>query len=113
MTDLGTGPSAPGPHDAKSIISRLLSFDVLIGGQLLKILYYVGLVGIVLWTLAALFAALNAVQYSGVAFLGGLLVAAAILIFGTLFWRFTCELWMVIFKIHDRLGEIRDRLPPR
>lgn len=113
MTDIGKGPSGPESGGFQGIFNRLLSFDELIGGQLLRILYYVGLVGIVIWALAVLVGSLAMAQYSPGAALLGLIGAFFILVLGTLFWRFTCELWMVIFKIHDRLGEIRDRLPPR
>jgi hypothetical protein len=43
----------------------------------------------------------------------GTLGGAILLVFGAVMWRFTCELWVLMFKIHDRIGEIRDRLPPR
>lgn len=29
-----------------------------------------------------------------------------------IFWRLLCEGWIVVYGIYDRLGEIRDRLPP-
>ena len=35
------------------------------------------------------------------------------LAFGALVWRIVIEIYMVIFSINDRLGEIRDRLPPK
>jgi hypothetical protein len=112
MTDHGTEPRTT-QSGVQKFIGQLLNFDELIGGSLLRVLYYLGLAGIVLWSLVALVGALAMARYSAEAFLVGLLTAVAILVFGTVFWRFTCELWMVIFKIHDRLGEIRDRLEPR
>ena len=29
------------------------------------------------------------------------------------FWRFICEMWLLMFLMYARMGEIRDRLPPR
>ena len=29
------------------------------------------------------------------------------------FWRFICEMWLLMFLMYNRMGEIRDRLPPR
>lgn len=104
MSEEGNTPS--------SIFSRFLSFNEMIGGSLIKFIYYAGLVGIVLYTLMLLGAAISIASYSASMFLLGVLGAAACLIVGTVMWRFTCELWILLFKIFDRLGEIRDRLPP-
>ena len=27
------------------------------------------------------------------------------------FWRFICEMWLLMYLIYNRMGEIRDRLP--
>ncbi|HYG30504.1 MAG TPA: DUF4282 domain-containing protein [Allosphingosinicella sp.] len=104
------GPQAGG--GAQAFFARLLDFEHLMGAALIKIVYYIGLVGIALWALVALLGSLNAGRYGGgEAVLLGLLMSVVVLVVGTLFWRFTCELWMVMFKIHDRLGDIRERLP--
>jgi hypothetical protein len=97
----------------QNIVSRFWGFDKLIGSALVKLLYYVGLVGIGIWMLIALAASLGASEYSAGAGLGGMLVTLVLGVAGAIFWRFTCELWLIIFQIYNRLGEIRDRLPPR
>ncbi|RYY25107.1 MAG: DUF4282 domain-containing protein [Sphingomonadales bacterium] len=107
MTDERNDTSAGG------IIKRFLSFDDMIGSSLIKFIYYAGLVGVALYTLVLLFAAVRVLDYSPSMFLVGLLSAAFCLIAGTVMWRFTCELWILLFRIFERLGEIRDRLPPR
>lgn len=96
----------------QSILSRFWGFDRLIGSALVKIVYYIGLIGIGLWVLVALLGSLRAMEYSAGAGLGGILITLVGAIFAVVFWRFTCELWVIIFQIYNRLGEIRDRLPP-
>ena len=39
------------------------------------------------------------------------ILAPIIGIIQLVFWRFVCELWLLMFLIFDRMGEIRDRLP--
>jgi hypothetical protein len=94
-------------------IGDLFKFDKMVAPTVLKIVYWLGLIGIVLWALFALFGAINMMSYSAASGLGMLLVAIVSLLFGTLFWRIIIEIYMVIFSINDRLGEIRDRLPPK
>jgi len=104
-------PPPPSPTD--NFFTRMLGFDHLIGATLIKIVYWIGLVGIAGYGLVGLYAASQMTRYGGG--LGGFGLFGVIVgvVFGALFWRFMCELWMVVFKIHDRLGDIRDRLPPK
>ena len=114
MSDIRPDPAKPGePGGFQGILSRFWGFDRLLGGSLIKIVYYIGLVGIALWVLVALVGSLGAMGYSAGAGLGGILITLVGAVFALVFWRVTCELWLIIFQIHDRLGEIRDRLPPR
>lgn len=94
-------------------IGDLFKFDKMVAPTVLKIVYWLGLIGIVLWALFALFSAITMMSYSVMSGLGMLLAAVVALLFGTLFWRIIIEIYMVIFSINDRLGEVRDRLPPR
>jgi len=112
MTDIRQEP--PGGGGApNNVFSRLLTFDKLIGSALVKVVYYIGLVAIGLWVLVALVGSLGAAAYSPGAGIGGLLLTIVGGLFAIVFWRFSCELWLIIFQIHDRIGEVRDRLPPR
>lgn len=94
------------------MLRRLLSFDVLIGPALVKIVYYVGLIVILLMTGFGMMAALLAL---GAGNLGSgvmqLLAAPAVGAVALVYWRFLCELFMLAFMAYERLGEIRDRLP--
>jgi hypothetical protein len=101
-------------NEGPNLFARFFDFENMIGATLIKIVYFVGLIGIALWGLVALNGVLQASRFIG----GGnalfaLIIAIVGFVIWIVFWRFVCELWMVIFKIHDRLGEIRDRLPPK
>lgn len=95
----------------QNLLSRFWGFDKLIGSALVKILYYLGLAGIAIWMLIALAGSIGVASYSAGAGLGGMFVTIVGGAFAAIFWRFTCELWLIVFQIYNRLGEIRDRLP--
>ena len=86
-----------------NFVAELFQFDRLMGKSLIKIVYYLGLAGIVIWALIALVAGIGASAYDGGGAVAGVLIAVSILVFGTLFWRLSCELWIILFKIHDEL----------
>lgn len=93
------------------MLEKLLKFDEFIFPQVTKIIYYIGLVLIALFTvfgaLGALFAGISQSNFGGG--LIGLIVALIGGAVGVLVWRITVELWTVVFSIHDILKEIRDR----
>lgn len=92
-----------------NFVADLFQFDRLMGKSLIKIVYYLGLAGIVIWALVALVAGMGAASYDGSGAVIGVLVALAILVFGTFFWRLSCEVWMVLFKIYDELKTANSR----
>lgn len=75
-----------------------LSFDKMIATTMIKIIYWIGLVLILLTGLTGVFT-------SG-AFLAGLTALVGLFV-GLLVWRVLCELWIVIFAINDKLGHIQ------
>lgn len=93
------------------MFEKLLKFDEFIFPQVTKIIYYVGLVMIALFTvlgaLGALFTGIGQGNFGGglVGLIGALIGGAV----GVLIWRITVELWTVVFSIHDILKDIRDR----
>ncbi len=114
MSDIRPEPVTPGePGGFQAILSRFWTFDRLLGSTIIKVLYYLGLAGIALYVLFGIFASLSMGSYSPGGGLVGLVLSLVFGLIGVVFWRVTCELWLIIFNIHDRLGEIRDRLPPR
>lgn len=96
----------------QSILQRFIGFDRLLGPVLVKIVYYVGMAGLVLFVGITMFLALMAV-FSGNLGQGlmQLIAAPAIGAVALVYWRFVCELFMLAFLAYERMGEIRDRLP--
>jgi hypothetical protein len=92
-----------------AIFQRFLNFDRLIGPTLVKLVYYVGLAGIVLGAIGVLFAALMSIFTGN--FPQGivqLIIAPLVATVGLIYWRFMCELFMLAFRGYERLGQVRD-----
>jgi hypothetical protein len=89
------------------MVNQFLSFDKLIGSKLITILYYLGLIGIALGVLAGIFGGIGSMGYS---FFGGLgMIIGALIggVVGLLFWRFLCELYLLLFRMADDLRDIK------
>ncbi|MBI1232924.1 MAG: DUF4282 domain-containing protein [Alphaproteobacteria bacterium] len=86
-----------------------MSFDKLIATTLIKVLYWIGMAGIALGVLVQLAGALVMITRSPMVGLGMLIAVPIGGVIAVLFWRFLCEIYIVIFGIYDRLGEIRDK----
>lgn len=101
----------------QELFKRFWGFDHLIGSMLIKIVYYIGLVGILLFTLMAMFGGgvMGAFggEYGGGAGFWMIIVAPIMGLIYLVFWRFVCEMWLLMYLMYNRMGEIRDRLPPR
>ncbi|PUA19803.1 DUF4282 domain-containing protein [Glaciimonas sp. PCH181] len=82
-------------------LSYFLGFEQLIAPFLIKLIYWIGIVVIIVGGGVSIFT-------SG-GFGRGLLALVA-LFFGLLIWRVISELWILAFSIFQRLGEIRDLL---
>jgi hypothetical protein len=86
------------------IVSRFLSFDKLMGASLVKLVYYLGIIGIILSTLGTMFSGFALGIGAGlwmfiVAPIGGLIAL--------LFWRFVCELYIVLFRLGEDVSALR------
>ncbi|HMM13978.1 MAG: DUF4282 domain-containing protein [Parvibaculum sp.] len=90
-----------------------LSFDRMIATSVVKFLYWIGIALIGLGGLIAFIGSFSTMGYSFGMGLGQLVMAVLGTVIAIVLWRVVCELYIVIFSMHDRLGEIRDRLPPR
>lgn len=91
------------------MLQRLLTFDKLIGTTLIKILYYIGLVGIALYAIVLFLTGLGVMVSQS--FIGGIGMIIAAIIGGAvslLFWRFMCELYMLFFRISDDVRELKE-----
>jgi hypothetical protein len=95
------------------IVSKFLSFDKLMGAALVKIVYFLGLIGI---CLGVLFGFLGGLGMMGVVgFFPGLMTALLAPvggIIGICFLRFACELYIVLFRIGDDIAAIRSKDGP-
>ncbi len=89
------------------IVSRFMNFDKLIATGLIKVFYWIGVVFIALGTLVGMFSGFSQGVVQG---LGMLILAPIGGLIGLIFWRFLCEIYIVIFGMYDRLGNIQDAL---
>lgn len=91
-------------------VKDLLTFDKMIATKVMKLIYFVGLVGIVGFGLVSFVGSFRMMSYNFSTGLGATFIALVATALGVLVWRVTCELWLLGFNIFDRLGEIRDRV---
>jgi len=87
-------------------LKDLAAFERMVAPTLIRWLYWIGLVVIAIGALVELVSALGAM---GQSFLGGLGMLLGVLVgavVAALFWRVMCELYIVLFRIYERLGEI-------
>lgn len=99
------------------MLADLMNFDKFVAPTLIRIVYWIGIVLIVLGTLmgiagGGMMGSMMGGGYGGYG--GGFNLGAALfaLIGGAvalLVWRVMCEVWIVIFSINDRLGILVDR----
>jgi len=85
----------------EGFIGRLLSFDKMMAGSVVKVLYYVGLVAITLWSLWSILSNLFSGNFT--ASLYGLIAFPI----GILMLRVFCEMYIVVFRISDNLAALR------
>lgn len=90
------------------MLQHFLTFDKLIGTKLIKILYYLGLLGIALAGIGAVFGAFGAMRFSFVSGLGALIGALIGTVIALAFWRFMCEIYMLFFRMSDDLRDIKN-----
>lgn len=91
-----------------NLIKRFLSFDQLLGVGLVRIMYYVGLIGIcagivIMWMMG--FVTLTSDIGGGVMQIIAVPAVGLVLL---VLWRFTCELFIVWFEMNERLGDLRN-----
>lgn len=94
------------------MFASLLNFDKFVAPTLIRIVYWIGIVLIVLSTLLAVAGGgMGAMMggYGGGFNLGGAIISLIGGVIGLLFWRVLCEVWIVLFSINDRLGQLVER----
>ncbi|MBR9834976.1 MAG: DUF4282 domain-containing protein [Alphaproteobacteria bacterium] len=85
----------------EGILGRFLSFDKMITGTLVKIVYYIALFVIVI---AGLFFALKSL-FAGQ--FGSFILGVVFIPLAAIYVRMICEMFIVIFRISDNLAAIR------
>ncbi len=90
------------------IVSRFFTFDKLIATGLIKVFYWIGVVAIGLFTVVAFFGAFAGFGQGFAQGLGMLVMAPIGGVVAIIFWRFLCEVYIVIFGMYDRLGKIQE-----
>ena len=85
-------------------ISGFFKFDWMISTSILQFLYVVGLIIITSVSFYLMLEGFD--QNEGVS----IIIGAVLLILGNILWRIICELWIILFSIHDLLGEITRKL---
>lgn len=91
-------------------VSDLFQFERMVAPTVLKVVYWLGLVGIAIYMLIAFFGAFAVMSYDAAAGLGTIVLAIVGGLFGLLFWRILIEVYMIFFSINERVGEIRDMM---
>lgn len=88
----------------------LFGFRKFIAPGIIKLLYYIGLVVLIFGGLGMVLYAITDADDLGAARTGqiiaGTLVGVPFLILAL---RFSAEMWLVLFEMNDRLGDIRDK----
>ncbi len=96
--------------DSKFAIGDLFQFEKMVAPTVLKIVYWLGLAGIVIYLLIALAGAFAMLDYSPSTALGVIVGSLIGAVFGALLWRIMIEVYMVLFAINQKLGEVRDMM---
>lgn len=90
------------------IVNRFLNFDKLMGPWLVRIVYYLGIIGILLGVVAGILGGFGAMGVFGFGAGIGMVIGAPIGgVLGICFWRFVCELYIVLFRVGDDIAAIR------
>ncbi len=85
-------------------LSDFFGFEKLVTPVVIKVVYWIGIIGMLIFGVGSFFAGL---MYGSI---GSGLLSLAGSVLGLLMWRVLCELYIVIFGMFDRLGQIRDGL---
>ncbi|MFD1197783.1 DUF4282 domain-containing protein [Brucella gallinifaecis] len=89
-------------------IKDIFFFDRFLTPVLMNVVYWIGLV--ILFIFPIIMVSGSGSYYEGAFLFIGILL---FWIVGSIIWRLICEIFVLFFKILDRLTEIRDRLPPK
>lgn len=89
------------------MLNQFMSFDKLIGSKLIVVIYWLGLIGIALGTVAGVFGGLAMMGSGFFEGLGAIIVTLIGAVVGLLFWRFVCEMYLLLFRMADDVRDIK------
>ncbi|MBA3068699.1 MAG: DUF4282 domain-containing protein [Hyphomonas sp.] len=89
------------------MLSYFTNFDKLIGTKLIVLLYWLGLIGIALGGLGGIFGGLGSMRYGFLSGLGMVIASIVGAALAVLFWRFICEVYLLLFRMADDLRDIK------
>lgn len=88
----------------------LIGFRKFIAPGVIKFFYYIGLIGLIFGGLGVVLYAITDASHIGAARAGQMIAGAVIGVpLMILVLRFSAEMWLVLFEMNDRLGDIRDK----
>ena len=90
------------------LLERFMSFDKLMGTSLIKILYWLGILGIALFALIGVISGFGAMKYSIANGLGAIIIALVSAVISLVFWRFMCEIYLLFFRMSDDIRDIKN-----
>ena len=91
-----------------------LSFEKMLATRIIRVVYLIGLVAAAIIGLIAFVGSLIALFSGNIGNgLAGIVVTVVGVVVWLLVWRLSCEVWIVMFGIYDRLGEIKANTTPR
>ena len=85
---------------------KFFSFRTMISTTLIKIIYILGMIG---FTIGGVIKIIQANQ-SESDFGKNIFIGFCIVVLGNIVWRIVCEIWILLFSIHDILSSIERKL---
>jgi predicted Zn finger-like uncharacterized protein len=98
-----------GPRSRSSnTFGDFLTFRIFIAPVVIQVLFWVGVLGCVIYALIALYGAIRLLEVSFGLALVPLFISMAALVLGPIMVRLYCETLIVFFRIYDTLREIKE-----
>jgi len=96
------------PVKSNQTVNDFFAFKTMIGHTFIKVIYILGMIGITIGSI--IFMVMGSVGSVYIFGLGWISVLSGLgmLIFGNLFWRIACEIWILFFSMHNMLGNIEE-----
>ena len=91
-------------------VQEFLNFRRMMTPVLIQIIFWVGLLGIVVSAIMMIAGGSRFAAETGQA--GGPVVGIVVLIFGPLYWRVICETLIVVFRMNENLAKIEHNTQP-